>query len=81
MRLNPTSILKEHESAVAPEAGVNPLPSAESPLDPVYKVWSAVGAWPVAFGLMSTSLGLGFGLSLFFENRGRVESHTQTSKA
>jgi len=64
MRLNPAAVLKEHASEDAPEAGVDPLPIPIGPLDPLYKVWSAVGAWPLGVALMSTSLGLGFGLSL-----------------
>lgn len=64
MRLNPAAVLKEHASEDAPEAGVDPLPIPIGPFDPIYKVWSAVGAWPLGVALMSTSLGLGFGLSL-----------------
>jgi len=65
MKFHPGAVLKEHESPVGPEAGLDPLPIPIGPLDPVYKLWSAVGAWPLAIGMMSTSLGLGFSLSLF----------------
>ncbi len=64
MRLNPMAVLKERESEAGAEAGVDLLPIPTGPFDPLYKVWSAVGAWPLGVGLMSTSFGLGFALSL-----------------
>lgn len=64
MRLNPMAVLKEKESPVGKEAGQDPLPRPVSPYDPLYKVWSVVGAWPIAVGLMSASFGVGVPLSL-----------------
>jgi 1-acyl-sn-glycerol-3-phosphate acyltransferase len=64
MRLNPIAVLKEKESPVGTEAGQDPLPLPEpGALDPLYKAWSAVGAWPIAVGLMATSFGLSLPLS------------------
>jgi 1-acyl-sn-glycerol-3-phosphate acyltransferase len=64
MRLNPIAVLKEKESPVGQEAGVDPLPLPDGPLDPLYKAWSAAGAWPAAVGLMAASFGLSLPLSL-----------------
>jgi 1-acyl-sn-glycerol-3-phosphate acyltransferase len=59
MRLNPIAVLKEKESALGPEAGKDPLPlSVGAPLDPLYKVWSVVGAWPLSLGLMTAAFGI-----------------------
>lgn len=64
MRLNPMAVLKEKESPVGREAGQDPLPLDDGgPLDPLYKVWSAVGAWPISVGLMAASFGLSLPLS------------------
>jgi 1-acyl-sn-glycerol-3-phosphate acyltransferase len=66
MRLNPISVLKEHESAAGAEAGVDPLPlSAGTPLEPLYKAYSLAVAWPVSLGLMSASFATSIPLSLF----------------
>jgi 1-acyl-sn-glycerol-3-phosphate acyltransferase len=63
MKLNPLNVLKEKESPVGAEAGVDPLPLEIGPLDPLYKAWS-FAAWPVALGLMGVSLSAGFAASL-----------------
>src|SRR5688572_27891793 len=59
MRLNPFSVLKEHESPRGAEAGVDPLPLEIGPLDPLYKAWSVLGAWPIAVGMQAVALGAG----------------------
>jgi 1-acyl-sn-glycerol-3-phosphate acyltransferase len=64
MRLNPVAVLKERESPVGNEAGVDPLPIPRGPMDPLYKLWSVVGAWPVAVGLMGFAT-MGLPLSVF----------------
>ena len=56
MKLNPMAVLKERESPVGPEAGVDPLPVPKGPLDPLYKAWSIAGAYPLAFGLMAAAV-------------------------
>jgi 1-acyl-sn-glycerol-3-phosphate acyltransferase len=63
MRLNPFNVLKEKESPVGDEAGIDPLPLEIGPLDPLYKAWS-LAAWPLALSLMGVSLGAGFTASL-----------------
>lgn len=64
MRLNPMAVLKEKESPVGKEAGQDPLPLPDTgALDPIYKAWSAVGAWPISVGLMAASFGLSLPLS------------------
>jgi 1-acyl-sn-glycerol-3-phosphate acyltransferase len=65
MRLNPMAVLKEKESPVGKEAGDDPLPRPIGPYDPLYKLWSVMGAWPISVGLMGASFGLGVPLSLF----------------
>jgi 1-acyl-sn-glycerol-3-phosphate acyltransferase len=58
MRLNPIAVLKEKESALGPEAGKDPLPLAtDTPLEPLHKLWSVVGAWPLSLGLMTAAFG------------------------
>jgi 1-acyl-sn-glycerol-3-phosphate acyltransferase len=64
MRLNPIAVLKEKESPVGLEAGQDPLPRPLGPRDPLYKVWSAFGAWPISVALMSASLGVSLPLAL-----------------
>lgn len=64
MRLNPMNVLNEHESPVGSEAGVDPLPLEIGPLDPLYKAWSVLGAWPAAVGLMGVAAGISLPLSL-----------------
>jgi 1-acyl-sn-glycerol-3-phosphate acyltransferase len=65
MRLNPMAVLKEKESPVGQEAGQNPLPvPSGGPLEPLHKLWSVVGAWPLAVGLMGTAMGVSLPLSL-----------------
>jgi 1-acyl-sn-glycerol-3-phosphate acyltransferase len=64
MRLNPVAVLKERESPVGQEAGVDPLPVPVGPMDPVNKAWSALVAWPTAVGLMGVA-SLGLPLSIF----------------
>lgn len=64
MRLNPLAVLREHESPVGAEAGVDEIPVEKGPLDPLFKVWSAVGAWPLAVGMMSVAAGVSLPLSL-----------------
>jgi 1-acyl-sn-glycerol-3-phosphate acyltransferase len=65
MRLNPIAVLKEHESAVAAESGVDPLPlEMGGPREPLYKAWSVFGAWPLSIGLMSVAFGSSLPLSL-----------------
>ena len=64
MRLNPIAVLKEKESPIGQEAGQDPLPRPIGPYDPLLKVWSAVGAWPIAVGLLGASFGLSLPLSL-----------------
>jgi 1-acyl-sn-glycerol-3-phosphate acyltransferase len=56
MSFNPVTILKEKESPVGPEAGLDPLPVPTGPLDPLYKVWSVAFAYPAAFGLMAAAM-------------------------
>lgn len=56
MKLNPLAVLREKQSPVGPEAGIDPLPVSKGPLDPLYKVWSLVGAYPMAFGLMAAAV-------------------------
>ncbi len=51
MRLNPIAVLKEKESPVGLEAGQDPLPVVKGPLEPLHKLWSVTGAWPLAVGL------------------------------
>lgn len=63
MRLNPFNVLKEKESPVGEEAGVDPLPLDIGPLDPLYKAWS-FAAWPLALSLMGVSLSSGLAASL-----------------
>lgn len=55
MRLNPLSVMKDLDSPVREEAGVDPLPVEIDKLDPLYKAWSLLGAWPLAFGLMGSA--------------------------
>ena len=64
MRLNPLAVLREHESPVGAEAGVDEVAVEKGPLEPLYKVWSAVGAWPLAVGMMSVAAGVSLPLSL-----------------
>jgi 1-acyl-sn-glycerol-3-phosphate acyltransferase len=64
MRLNPITVLSEHQSPVGSEAGVDPLPLEVGPLDPLYKAWSVLGAWPLAVGLMGVAAGISLPLSL-----------------
>ncbi|MFM2418197.1 MAG: hypothetical protein RL385_2920 [Pseudomonadota bacterium] len=64
MRLNPVAVLKERESPVGQEAGVDPLPVPVGPMDPFNKAWSALVAWPAAVGLMGVA-SLGLPLSVF----------------
>lgn len=64
MRLNPMAVLKEKESPVGQEAGQDPLPRPIGPYDPLYKLWSVFGAWPISVGLMSASLGVSLPLAL-----------------
>jgi 1-acyl-sn-glycerol-3-phosphate acyltransferase len=59
MRLNPFAVLKEHESPRGAEAGVDPLPLDIGPLDPLYKAWPVLGAWPLAVGMQAVALGAG----------------------
>lgn len=70
MRINPVAVLKEHESPVGTEAGVDPLPIPKGPLDVLSKAWSAAVAWPAAVGLMSAAVSVSLPLSLAipFEN-------------
>lgn len=66
MRINPIAVLKEHESGTAPESGIDPLPlSLNEPLEPLYKVWSLFGAWPISVGLMTAAFTSSVPLSLF----------------
>lgn len=64
MRLNPIAVLKERESPVGAEAGVDPLPIPEGPLDPLMRLWSLAGAWPLAIGMMGVAAGVSLPLSL-----------------
>jgi 1-acyl-sn-glycerol-3-phosphate acyltransferase len=65
MRINPIAVLKEHESGVAPESGVDPLPlDLGSPFEPLYKAWSVLGAWPLSIGLMTAAFTTSVPLSL-----------------
>ena len=57
MRLNPVAVLKEKESPVGAEAGLDPLPVQVGPLDPLCKLWSVVGAWPLAVLTMGVATG------------------------
>ena len=59
MRLNPFAVMKEHESPRGPEADVDVVPVEIGPLDPLYKAWSLVGAWPISFGMLGVALGTG----------------------
>jgi 1-acyl-sn-glycerol-3-phosphate acyltransferase len=64
MRLNPIAVLNEKQSAIGQEAGIDPLPIEKGPLDPLYKAWSVLGAWPLAIGMMSLAAGTSLPLSL-----------------
>lgn len=64
MRLNPIAVLKERESPRGAEADVDPLPIPKGALDPLYKAWSVLGAWPIAVGAMGVAAGVGLPLSL-----------------
>lgn len=64
MRLNPIAVLNEKQSAIGEEAGIDPLPIEKGPLDPLYKAWSVLGAWPLAIGMMSLAAGTSLPLSL-----------------
>ncbi len=64
MRLNPIRTLHEHASPVGSEAGVDPLPLEIGPLEPLYKAWSVVGAWPLALAMMGVAAGVSLPLSL-----------------
>lgn len=64
MRLNPMAVLKEKESPVGQEAGQDPLPRPIGPLDPLHKLWSVFGAWPISVGLMSAAMGVSLPLAL-----------------
>jgi len=68
MRINPFNILKEKESPVGSEAGVDPLPIELGPLDPLYKAWS-FAAWPLALSLMGVSLSTGLAGSLVVRSK------------
>lgn len=50
---------------VGPEAGVDPLPIPKGPLDPLWALWSVVGAWPMSFGLMMGAMATSFPASVF----------------
>jgi 1-acyl-sn-glycerol-3-phosphate acyltransferase len=56
VKLRDFTVLKEHESPVGPEAGLDPLPVPTGPLDPFHAAWTVAAAWPVAFGLMGAAL-------------------------
>jgi 1-acyl-sn-glycerol-3-phosphate acyltransferase len=65
MRLNPIAVLKERPSPIGNEAGKDPLPVLDgSPLEPLYKAYSALVAWPYAVGAMSLAAGVSLPLSL-----------------
>jgi 1-acyl-sn-glycerol-3-phosphate acyltransferase len=64
MRLNPIAVLNEKQSPVGAEAGVDPLAVPKGPLDPLYKLWSVVGAWPFAIATMSVAAGISLPMSL-----------------
>lgn len=65
MRLNPIAVLKERESPIGREAGIDPLPVPDdTPYEPLYKAWSALAAWPYAIGVMSLAAGVSLPLSL-----------------
>ena len=64
MRLNPIAVLSEKPSPVGAEAGVDAVPVEIGPLDPLYKLWSVLGAWPIAIGMMSVAAGTSLPLSL-----------------
>jgi len=64
VRLNPLGVLKDHESPTGPEAGHDPLPLPGGPLDPLHAAWTAVGAWPLAFGIMGASFASSVPLTL-----------------
>ncbi|MDB4985870.1 MAG: 1-acyl-sn-glycerol-3-phosphate acyltransferase [Myxococcaceae bacterium] len=64
MRLNPIAVLSEKPSPIGKEAGIDPLPVGLTSLDPLYKAWSVLGAWPLAIGMMSLAAGTSLPLSL-----------------
>ena len=66
MRINPIAVLKEHETGAAPESGIDPLPlSLSEPLEPLYKAWSILGAWPISLGLTTAAFTSSVPMSLF----------------
>ena len=52
-------------TTIGPEAGVDPLPINDGPLDPLWAAWSVVGAWPVSFGLMMGAMAVTIPASVF----------------
>jgi 1-acyl-sn-glycerol-3-phosphate acyltransferase len=64
LRLNPIAVLREHQSPVGAEAGVDQVPVDKSALEPLCKAWSVLGAWPLAAGMMSVTAGVSLPLSL-----------------
>jgi 1-acyl-sn-glycerol-3-phosphate acyltransferase len=64
MRLNPIAVLNEKKSPIGKEAGVDAVPLERGPLEPLYKAWTVLGAYPIAFGLMGLAAGTSLPLSL-----------------
>jgi 1-acyl-sn-glycerol-3-phosphate acyltransferase len=56
MRLGDFTVIKDHASPVAAEAGRDPLPIPTGPLDPLHAAWTLGAAWPLGLGLMGASL-------------------------
>ncbi len=55
MRLSDFTVIRDHASATASEAGRDPLPVPTGSLDPLYAAWT-LAAWPLGIGMMGTSL-------------------------
>jgi 1-acyl-sn-glycerol-3-phosphate acyltransferase len=56
VKLSDLTVLQDHASAAGPEAGLDPLPVPDGPLDALHAAWTAAVAWPVGFGLMGAAL-------------------------
>jgi 1-acyl-sn-glycerol-3-phosphate acyltransferase len=48
---------ESHAAEVHEEAGQDPLPLLDGPLDPLFKLYSLTVGWPVGFGLMAAAVG------------------------
>lgn len=57
-------LIKDPNKQRGPEHGIDPLPVEKGPMDPLYKVWSLVGAWPLSLGLMTSAFAMSVPLTL-----------------